>query len=164
MTISWILLSVKKSALIKLYKKLVVSNSMSEETRRHLKPAGTRPGIMYGSCKAHKKCVDGCPPFTPILSGLQTPTYKPAKYSAPILESLTNNKYTVKDSFNFATDTVEQDISNFMGSLDIDSIFTNILLEETIVFKKVNLKTFYLYQPENRVLYLIMYYTNKLTE
>ena len=159
MTISWILLSVKKSALIKLYKKLVVSNSMSEETRRHLKPAGTRPGIMYGSCKAHEKCVDGCPPFTPILSGLQTPTYKPAKYSAPILESLTNNKYTVKDSFNFATDTVEQDISNFMGSLDIDSIFTNILLEETIkiylnkfiktatlfmVFKKVNLKTFYL--------------------
>ena len=132
---------------------------MSEETRRHLKPAGTRPGIMYSSCKAHKKCVDGCPPFTPILSGLQTPTYKPAKYSAPILESLTNNKYTVKDSFNFATDTVEQDISNFMGSLDIDSIFTNILLEETIkiylnkfiktatlfmVFKKVNLKTFYL--------------------
>ena len=132
---------------------------MSEETRRHLKPAGTRPGIMYGSCKAHKKCVDGCPPFTPILSGLQTPTYKLAKYSAPILEPLTNNKHTVKDSFNFATDIVEQDISNFMGSLDIDSIFTNILLEETIkiylnkfiktatlfmVFKKVNLKTFYL--------------------
>ena len=137
---------------------------MSEETRRHLKPVGTRPGIMYGSCKAHKKSVDGCPPFTPILSGLQTPTYKLAKYSAPILEPLTNNKHTVKDSFNFATDIVEQDISNFMGSLDIDSIFTNILLEETIVFKKVNLKTFYLYQPENRVLYLIMYYTNKLTE
>ena len=137
---------------------------MSEETRRHLKPVGTRPGIMYGSCKAHKKSVDGCPPFTPILSGLQTPTYKLAKYSAPILEPLINNKHTVKDSFNFATDIVEQDISNFMGSLDIDSIFTNILLEETIVFKKVNLKTFYLYQPENRVLYLIMYYTNKLTE
>ena len=34
----------------KIYKKLVDSNSMSEETRRHLKPVGTRPGIMYGSC------------------------------------------------------------------------------------------------------------------
>ena len=76
----------------KIYKKLVDSNSMSEETRRHLKPVGTRPGIMYGSCKVHKKCVDGCPPFRPILSALQTPTYKLAKYLVPILEPLTNKK------------------------------------------------------------------------
>ena len=32
----------------KIYQKHVDSNSMSEETRRHLKPVGTRPGIMYG--------------------------------------------------------------------------------------------------------------------
>ena len=38
----------------KIYKKLVGSNSMSEETRKHLKPLGTRSGIMYGSCKVHK--------------------------------------------------------------------------------------------------------------
>ena len=115
----------------KIYKKLVDSNSMSEETRRHLKPVGTRPGIMYGSCKVHKKCVNGCPPFRPILSALQTPTYKLAKYLMPILEPLAN-KYTTKDSFNFATEIVEQDSSSFMGSLDTDSLFTNIPLEETI--------------------------------
>ena len=50
----------------------------------------------------------------------------------PILEPLTTNKYTVKDSFKFATEIVEQDSKNFMGSLDIDSLFTNIPLEETI--------------------------------
>ena len=50
----------------------------------------------------------------------------------PNLEPLTKNKYTVKDSFNFAPETVEQDSSNFMGSLDIDSLFTNISLEQTI--------------------------------
>ena len=116
----------------KIYKKLVGSNSMSEETRRHLKSVGTRPGIMYGSYKVHKKCVDGCPPFRPILSVLQTPTYKLAKYLVPILEPLTTNKYTVKDSFTFATEIVEQDSNNFMGSLDIDSLFTNIPLEQTI--------------------------------
>ena len=49
-----------------------------------------------------------------------------------MLERLTNKKYTVKDSFNFATEIVEQDSSNFMGSLDIDLLFTNILYEETI--------------------------------
>ena len=58
----------------KIYKKLHNSNTMSEETRRHLKAAITRPRIMYDSCKLHKKCVDGCSPFRPILSALQTHT------------------------------------------------------------------------------------------
>ena len=116
----------------KIYKKLVDSNSMSEETRRHLKAVGTRPGIMYGSCEVHKKCVDGCPPFRPNLFALQTSTYKLAKYLVPILEPSPTNKYTVKDLFTLATKTVEQDSSNFMGNLDIDSLFTNVPLEETI--------------------------------
>ena len=38
----------QKKRIDKIYKKLVDSNNMSEETRRHLKPVGTRPGIMYG--------------------------------------------------------------------------------------------------------------------
>ena len=80
----------------------------------------------------HEKCVDGCPPFRPILSALQTPTYKFAKYLVPIFEPLSNNKYTVKVSFNFAAKIVEQDSSNFSGSLDIDLLFTNIPLEENI--------------------------------
>ena len=41
----------------KIYKKLVDCNSLAEETRRHLKPVGTRPGIMYGSCKVHKNVL-----------------------------------------------------------------------------------------------------------
>ena len=142
-----------------IYKKLVDSNSMSKETQKHQKPVGTRPGIMYGSCKVHNKHVDGCPPFRPPLSALQTATYNLANYLVPILEPLTNNKNTVIDSFNFATEIVEQDSSNLMGSLDIDSLFTNIPLEETIEscnnnlfknsdidqgFKKVNLEIFYL--------------------
>ena len=52
----------------KIHKKLVDSNSISEETRRHLKPVETRPGIMYVSCKVHKKGADGCPSFRLILS------------------------------------------------------------------------------------------------
>ena len=92
----------------KIFKKLVDSNSISEETRRHLKPVKTRPGIMYISCKVHRKRVDGCPPFRPILSSLQALTYKLAKYLIPNLEPLTNNKYTVEDLFNYATDKIQQ--------------------------------------------------------
>ena len=63
-----------------------------------------------------------------------------AKYSVPNVEPLTTNKCTVKDSFYFANKIIElQDSSNFMGSLDIDSLFTNIRLEKTIKIYTNNL-------------------------
>ena len=84
------------------------------------------------------------------------------KYLVSILELLNTKKHnqiTVKGSFNFATEIVEQDSCSFMGNLDIDSLLTSILLKETIEIctsnlfknndivhgvKKVNLKIFYL--------------------
>ena len=45
---------------------------------------------------------------------------------------MTTNKFTVKDSFHFAEEIVDQQHDLFMGSLDVDSLFTNIPLEETI--------------------------------
>ena len=115
----------------KFLKKLVESKSMTEKTRKSLKPVGTRPVVMYGSYKVHKGSVGNCPPFRPILSALNTPTYKVAKFLVPILEPLTTNEFTVKDSFHFAEEIVDQH-DLFMGSLDVDSLFTNIPLEETI--------------------------------
>ena len=79
-----------------------------------------------------KDIVDNSPPFRPILSANNTPTYKLVKFLVPILKSLTSNEYTVKDSFAFAEEVVEQDSEFFMGSLDVDSLFTNIPLEENI--------------------------------
>ena len=92
-----------------IFEKLVDSNSMSKEMRKFVKPVGTRPGIMYGNCKVHKQQVDGCPPFRPILSALQTPTYNLAKFLVPLLNPLTKNEYTVKDSFQFVEEICEQD-------------------------------------------------------
>ena len=66
------------------------------------------------------------------MLAVNTPTYNVAKFLVPDLKSLTSNKYTVRDSFVFAEEMVEQDSEFFMRSLDLDSIFTNIPLEETI--------------------------------
>ena len=55
-----------------------------------------------------------------------------AKFLVPILNPLTKNEYTVKDSFQFAEEICEQDPTLTMGSLDVDSLFTNIPLDETI--------------------------------
>ena len=73
------------------------------------------------------------PPIqAPILSVLHTPTYNLAKLLVPILDTLTKNEYTVKDSFPFAEEICERDPSLSMGGLDVDSLFTNIPLDETI--------------------------------
>ena len=45
---------------------------------------------------------------------------------------MTTNEFTVNDCFNFAEEIVDQNNDLVMGSLDIDSLFTNIPLEETI--------------------------------
>ena len=66
------------------------------------------------------------------MSVLGTPTYKIAKFLVPILSCLTINEFTVKDSFSFAKEIVEQDSNFYMGSVDVDSLFTNIPLEEAI--------------------------------
>ena len=102
------------------------------------------PGILYGLCKVHKAITDICPPFRPILSAIGTPSYKLAKFLVPKLSSITFNEFTVKDSFAFAEEIVHQDSKLSMGILDVDSLFTNIPLEETI-----NICTNLLYDNED---------------
>ena len=46
------------------------------------------------------------------------------------MNSITSNEFTVKDAFCFAKEIDEQDTSIVMGSLDVDSLFTNIPLDE----------------------------------
>ena len=55
----------------------------------------------------------------------------------PILKPLTTNEFTVKDSFHFAEEIVDQQHDLFMGSLDVDSLFTNIPLDETL-YKQID--------------------------
>ena len=55
---------------------LVLPHGKSEEARRSLKLFGTRQGVMYGSSKVYKDIVDNCSPIRPILSAINTPTYK----------------------------------------------------------------------------------------
>ena len=80
----------------------------------------------------HKETKNGLPPFRPILSAIGTPTYKLAKCLLPFLTPLTENEYIVTDSFHFAEEIYKQDPNLYMTSLDVDSLFTSISLDETI--------------------------------
>ena len=66
------------------------------------------------------------------MSAIKTPSYNIAKHLVPILEPITTNKFTIKNSFEFAKEVIEQNSGLFMASLDVESLFTNIPLKETI--------------------------------
>ena len=99
---------------------------------KSIKPVGSRPGILYGLGKIHKETRNGIPPFRPILSASGTPTCNLAKFLLKFLTPSTANEFTAIDSFHFAEEISQQDSNLHMASLDVDFLFTNIPLEETI--------------------------------
>ena len=105
---------------------------ISETVSRSLKPRGSMFGILYALCRVYKQFVDKCPPFRPIISAIKTPTYNLAEFLVSLLEPIPTNMYTVKNSFESAREIAENDPGLFTISLDVVSLFTNILLEETI--------------------------------
>ena len=61
-----------------------------------------------------------------------TPTYKLAKFLVPIFSPLTSNEFSVHDSFSFSDEVPSFCPDHFMASLDVESLFTNIPLNEVI--------------------------------
>ena len=50
----------------------------------------------------------------------------------PLVKTFTINEYTVKDSFSPSKEILDQDPNLFMASFYLQSLFTNIPLDETI--------------------------------
>ena len=115
-------------------RKLKSLKLMSEDTYKALYASGTAPGILYGLPKIHKKDFGSKFQFRPIFAAYNTPSFKLAKFLVPILNPFTNSANTVSNSFCFAKDIIEIDNANnfVMASFDIESLFTNIPLSETI--------------------------------
>ena len=131
---------------------------------------------MYGSCKVDEASAENCSPFRPLLLALNIPTYKLEKFLVPILKPFTTNEFTVKNLFHFAEEIVDQQTDFFMNSVDVDSLFTNIPLEETNeictneLFKesetvedlnKSEFRSFCLWMLKIRILFLMKYFINK---
>ena len=109
-----------------------IKRSISEQSHKELYPRGSQPGIMYGLSKIHNPLINKFPKLRPIFFPINTATYGCAKIFAPLLKCFAMNEYTLKDSFEFAKDIINQNSNCFMASLDVDSLFTNVPLDETI--------------------------------
>ena len=108
-----------------------VKKSLGEEVYKNLYPQGSQPVVLYGLPKIYKPLVHNIPKLRPILSALNTGTYKWAKFLVPLLRDRASNEYTLKDSFEFAKVICEENSDLYMVSLDVDSLFINAPLDET---------------------------------
>ena len=77
------------------------------------------------------------PPFRPICSAIGMPSYKIENFLVTRMNSITSNKITVNGTFCFAKEILEQDSSLVMGSLDVDSLFTNIPPEKPSCIEEI---------------------------
>ena len=84
----------------RLLAKLKKAAMITPDVYNELYVSGSTPGILYGLPKVHKLFT----PLRPIFAACGTPTYKLAKYLVPILAPLTENQFTVKNSYQFVTD------------------------------------------------------------
>lgn len=112
--------------LSKLKKLEMISDSIYNE----LFVSGSLPGVLYGLPKIHKIGI----PLRPIFAACSTPAYKLAKFLVPILSPLTTNDYTLNNSYEFVETLKGFNNCNdlYMVSYDVESLFTNIPLYETI--------------------------------
>ena len=92
--------------------------------------SGSRPGRLYGLPKIHKANV----PMRPIISSIGTFSYNVAKFLVPIVFPLTTNEYTLDNSAKFVKEICSLNLPHqtVMASFDVESLFTNIPLNETI--------------------------------
>ena len=110
-------------------RKLRKDKIIDDATFYKILPSGSSPGVLYGLPKVHKT---GCP-FRPIVSSVNTHNYNLASYLVSILQPISTNQYTVRDSFSFADWAKNYKHDNgIMCSLDVSSLFTNVPLEETL--------------------------------
>ena len=107
---------------------------ITDDAYQKLRSTGSGPGVMYGQPKTHKKDFSTKFQCRPIMAAYNLASYKIAKFIVPILSPFTTNQYTILNSTEFSRkiSSIPNADQLFMASFDIDSLFTNIPLHETI--------------------------------
>lgn len=97
---------------------------------KHLYPAGSQPGRLYGMCKVHKNGY----PLRPVISMLNTAEYKLGKWLDEYIKPNIPCEFSVASTDEFLNELNDAiyDPRDKMVSFDVTSLYTNIPLTETI--------------------------------
>ena len=107
--------------------------------------SGSSLAKMYGSPKIHKPFdSNSVLNFRPIVSSIGTYNYNLSKYLCELLSPYLPNGFCTKDRFTFKKELKEVSMNDqFLVSFDVNSLFTNIPLKETIKLAVDLIKTSY---------------------
>ena len=122
---------------------LVSRGELTENDKMEMRPKSARLGRAHGLPKIHKDYMN-IPSFRPIVDTTCTVYYGIGKYLSNLLNPLTLNEYSLKDSFE-ATQRIHSIPTELFAqgyqyvSFDVVSLFTNALLKKTIeiILKRV---------------------------
>ena len=95
-----------------------------------VRASGSQPGVMYGLVKVHKASF----PLRPIVSSINTFNYNLSKFLTRFLSNFGTNKYTIENSSQFLQEINRLELRGgfVMASLDVESLFTNVPLKESL--------------------------------
>ena len=117
---------------------------ITTDEKDFMRPKFAQPARAHGLPKVHK-VFDSLPPFRPIVDTTNTVYSFVGKFLSNLLQPLTINSFTLKDSFDAASriKNINNDLINVKGykfiSFDVTSLFTNVPLDFTvdIILKRV---------------------------
>ena len=97
---------------------------------KKLIPSGTSPGKLYGLCKVHKESKA----MRPIVSMVNTPEYKLAKYLDGFIKPNIPDQFMLSSTADFISVINSYPLKGdeYLVSYDVTSLFTNVPLQETI--------------------------------
>ena len=109
-----------------------------------IRPKHAKIARAHGLPKVHK-AFDDIPPFRPIIDTIGTIHSSVGKYLSEVLYPLTQNQFSIKDSFDAANriNSILPEVKNsndlVFVSLDVVFLFTNVPLKKTvyIILKRV---------------------------
>ena len=87
-----------------------------------------QPGYIYGNVKLHKANN----PLRPIISQIPMPTYSLAKTLNKLISPYVPNDYMINSSNDFVDLIHSNQCKGIIGSLDVESLFTNVPIDDTI--------------------------------
>ena len=132
------------STLQRYLKQLNKRGELDDNTFKKIRPQSARIARGHGLPKMHKH-FDNIPSFRPIVDTTGTTHYSVDKYLSQLLNPLTQNEYSRRDSFDAANridgilPLVQENEEYMFVSLDVVSLFTNVPLRKTVntILKRV---------------------------
>ena len=130
---------VKKNAFIHAEEKfnrrilnILKSFIIPEEIYEKIKSTGSQPARLYGLPKVHKSQTN--PKYRPILSMPNAYCTNLARWLDNILKTFLPDQFTTKDTFDFVEKLKSLNFQSdkYFTSYDVESLFTQIPVEETI--------------------------------